>query len=89
MQVNTEKNNDVFVSHQLNTEKITRRAVKSFESMEILKYLKRHKNNSVREEIKRKLNFKNAYRVQSRVFCLLVFYLKTFTLVRTHVHVEF
>jgi hypothetical protein len=43
MQVNAEKNNDVFVSHQLNAEKIKRISDKSFENMAILKYLKRHK----------------------------------------------
>jgi hypothetical protein len=39
--------------------KITSTADKAFENMAILKYLKRHKNKSVPEEIKRRLNFKN------------------------------
>lgn len=41
------------------------------------------------EEIKRKLDFKSAYPIQSTAFCLPVLYLKTCTLVHTHVHVEF
>jgi hypothetical protein len=35
------------------------------------------------EEIKRILNFKNAYRIQARVFCLSVFDLKPFSLLHT------
>jgi hypothetical protein len=37
----------------------------------------------VHEEIKRILNFKNAYPIQSRAVCLSVFDLKTFSLLHT------